>query len=577
MASNNRSSRRQKRIPSKFADHVMENQSQKKNDKGAQNDTEEIRVEKDGLNNGDGENGVIEELGVFGNMDKDHNIGKYSDATDVGSDSLPDHVFGLENMNENVDVRKEVDNKDNEKVNDTIPKNTKSESYVNMVKKDEIPKKLCYKPTELNDHGVEVVIFDEMIVKKGCEKWNLTVSGYFVGYKMAPNELRYNIRRMWGKYGVRDIRVNNDGTCLFKFNNLEGLQTVIDKGPWMVNNRPLIVQKWNPDIGMQKAEHCKLPIWVKLTDVPLEAWSTDGISALASSLGNPLIMDAMTASMCHNGMGRIDFARVLVEMDASKEFKSVIEVQYRDNENKIKGTKKVNVSYDWKPAACSHCKVFGHDYIGCTKRNKTPEEVEMEKARMDEQMKKKNMENNENGMYKRERNYGYTQNNVRDNGKLNNEKADTYKNNRYGWNGVENRRQEYRKKQVETFDQGKEKSEGNHNAGRKQWPLKSKEFREMKRSANKYSILETLPEDDPMKIRILKDRIIVDQYITKKIQPSVQEIKNWSQDMIKYFKGKWKKDEENVEEDIVEEVGELERNVIANEIAGRRSNVLNQS
>nr|GEV82058.1 PXMP2/4 family protein 4-like [Tanacetum cinerariifolium] len=44
----------------------------------------------------------------------------------------------------------------------------------------------------------------------------------------------------------------------------------------------------------------------------------------------------------------------------------------------------------------------------------------------------------------------YDANNVRDKGKSNNEKADTYKNNRYGWNGVENRRQEYRKKQVET-------------------------------------------------------------------------------------------------------------------------------
>ncbi|GJT78502.1 RNA-directed DNA polymerase, eukaryota, reverse transcriptase zinc-binding domain protein [Tanacetum coccineum] len=47
-------------------------------------------------------------------------------------------------------------------------------------------------------------------------------------------------------------------------------------------------------------------------------------------------MDTMTANMCHNVMGRLDFARVLVEMDADKEFKQTIEVQYRDNNNKEK-------------------------------------------------------------------------------------------------------------------------------------------------------------------------------------------------------------------------------------------------
>nr|GEY86599.1 zinc knuckle CX2CX4HX4C [Tanacetum cinerariifolium] len=71
-----------------------------------------------------------------------------------------------------------------------------------------------------------------------------------------------------------------------------------------------------------------------MTDVLLEAWSVDGINALASSLGNSLLMDTSTATLCHNGMGRFDYARVLLEMDADREFKKVIEVQYKDSENK---------------------------------------------------------------------------------------------------------------------------------------------------------------------------------------------------------------------------------------------------
>nr|GEU53086.1 zinc knuckle CX2CX4HX4C [Tanacetum cinerariifolium] len=153
---------------------------------------------------------------------------------------------------------------------------------------------------------------------KWSERWNLTASGYFVGYRMAPKELRYNIKRMWGKFKARDIIVNNDGACLFKLRDINGRNSVIDKGPWMVNNKPLFVKKWNHEIGMQMSEHSKIPIWVIMTDVPLEAWSADAISALASSLGNPLIMDIVIATICHNGMGRLDYARVLVKMDADK-------------------------------------------------------------------------------------------------------------------------------------------------------------------------------------------------------------------------------------------------------------------
>nr|GEZ11113.1 ATPase, F1/V1/A1 complex, alpha/beta subunit, zinc knuckle CX2CX4HX4C [Tanacetum cinerariifolium]GEZ11374.1 ATPase, F1/V1/A1 complex, alpha/beta subunit, zinc knuckle CX2CX4HX4C [Tanacetum cinerariifolium] len=84
---------------------------------------------------------------------------------------------------------------------------------------------------------------------------------------------------------------------------------------------------------------------VRMFDVPLEAWSVAGISALTSSLVNPLIMNIMTANMCHSGLGRLNFSRVLVEMEADKEFKKTIEVQYKDSVNNIKGTKKANDFY----------------------------------------------------------------------------------------------------------------------------------------------------------------------------------------------------------------------------------------
>ena len=184
-----------------------------------------------------------------------------------------------------------------------------------------------------------------MLIKKGSERGNLTACRQFVGYNMHHNEFRYNIRRMWSQFGVKDI-VYNNGQFLFKFKSIEGMESVIEKGPWMVNNKPLFVQRWNPEMNMTKLEPKKLPVWVKLVNIPLEAWSVDGISALASSVGLPIIMNHITATICDKGLGNLGYARVLIEMSAEKQFKECIEIQYRDKDNNVKGTKIVKVVYD---------------------------------------------------------------------------------------------------------------------------------------------------------------------------------------------------------------------------------------
>ena len=77
--------------------------------------------------------------------------------------------------------------------------------------------KLFFVPTCTNEKGDEVVRFEEELVREGCEKWKFTVCGYVVGCRMSVNELKYNIRRMWGRLGLRNRKnsVGNNGN----FNN----------------------------------------------------------------------------------------------------------------------------------------------------------------------------------------------------------------------------------------------------------------------------------------------------------------------------------------------------------------------
>ncbi|GJY82054.1 RNA-directed DNA polymerase, eukaryota, reverse transcriptase zinc-binding domain protein [Tanacetum coccineum] len=361
-------------------------------------------------------------------------------------------------------------------------------SYASMVKSDDIPVSLEFIPTLFTENGNEVVIFDEEIVKQGSERWGLTVCGHFVGFDMHISELRYNIRRMWGKFGIVEIDRWKNGWYMFKFRDEIGMNAVLEKGPWMVRNKPLFVQKWNSEIGMSKVEPKKLPVWVKLNSVPLEAWCVKGISALASSLGKPILMDTVTATMCHKGIGNFGFARVLVEMDAEKDLKDEIEIHYVDKNNAVKGSKKIRVDYDWKPPICSHCKVFGHHIRNCNKEGDMvkgndsvdrPEEDVIKNGRNDiskpststefsVQGRKKQWNNNRNfGNHAKQKDQGHNQ--------------------KYNM--------EFRRKKSETINNGKNNDisiAAAVNVGKNKWKVRENVVEEIRSTANKYSALDSV-------------------------------------------------------------------------------------
>ncbi|PWA61167.1 hypothetical protein CTI12_AA374640 [Artemisia annua] len=93
----------------------------------------------------------------------------------------------------------------------------------------------------------------------------------------------------------------------------------------------------------------------------------------------PLIMDAVTTRMCNQGVGRLGFARVLVEVNACKGLEDSIDILYKSREDGKQFVKQLKVEYDWKPPLCSYCKVFGHSFEKCLKRERTEEQVKQNK------------------------------------------------------------------------------------------------------------------------------------------------------------------------------------------------------
>ncbi|PWA53713.1 hypothetical protein CTI12_AA394610 [Artemisia annua] len=77
------------------------------------------------------------------------------------------------------------------------------------------------------------------------------------------------------------------------------------------------------------------------------------------------------------GVGRVGYARVMVEVSAKKCLPDIIEMIYRNKNGGEICRKTVNVVYDWTPPRCSHCCVFGHSDKMCKfcVSNEVPKDV----------------------------------------------------------------------------------------------------------------------------------------------------------------------------------------------------------
>ncbi|GKE83883.1 reverse transcriptase domain-containing protein [Tanacetum coccineum] len=104
---------------------------------------------------------------------------------------------------------------------------------------------------------------------------------------------------------------------------MDGLDSMLENGPWFIRNNPLILKKWNSDVNLLK-EDANVPVWVKLHGVPMTAYSEDGLSVIASKLVTPLMLDLYTSDMCMQSWGRSSYARAMIELQADVALKDTI-------------------------------------------------------------------------------------------------------------------------------------------------------------------------------------------------------------------------------------------------------------
>ncbi|GKD98938.1 methylenetetrahydrofolate reductase 1 [Tanacetum coccineum] len=210
------------------------------------------------------------------------------------------------------------------------------------------------------------------------DKWNSTEGSAMMSSdqddKVAFTLVKNYVMNTWAKFGFEKVMSDDEGMFYFKFNSTQGLEQVLERGPWLIRNIPIILTKWSPNMTLNKDEVTRVPVWVKMHKVPVVSYIADGLSIIATQIGNPLSLDAFTSKMCVETWGRIGCARALIEVSADKELKQEVIMAIPKGKNASDGhtMAKIPVEYEWKPPLCSDCHVFGHLLEQCPKKISVP-------------------------------------------------------------------------------------------------------------------------------------------------------------------------------------------------------------
>ncbi|XP_021985761.1 uncharacterized protein LOC110881945 [Helianthus annuus] len=243
----------------------------------------------------------------------------------------------------------------------------KKPSFVSVLKTDVQEKvKFRFLETENVIDDVDVTIPLES-VKKVQSRFENVIYGYFLGKRLAFPVVEYFAKNKWQLYGLEKCMMNSKGFFFFKFSDKAGMEQVLTEGPWLIRNVPIFLRAWTTDVELKKDELKHVPVWVKIHDIPLAAYTDDGLSLLASRIGKPMFLDKYTSNMCLESWGKSSFARAVIEIDANQDMKDSLKVAIPNLEGEGVSKATIGVEYEWKPPRCHHCCVFGHEGESCPK------------------------------------------------------------------------------------------------------------------------------------------------------------------------------------------------------------------
>ncbi|VFQ59412.1 unnamed protein product [Cuscuta campestris] len=304
------------------------------------------------------------------------------DSTDSPENSSSNGIDGNPNSEEKGNQEREKQPLDNS------PK-----SYAKAVGKPE-PIELDLKFMQFEEvNGTQVAKFTKEDIVEESRYWDSGMILCVLGANPPLDVIKGYIARMWKIYPIDEVYALKEGQFIVQFQKEENRDEVIKRKYYYFDNKPVLVQKWKPGKKVDITELKDIPIWIQFPDLDIKYWSLTGLSKLGSLIGKPIKRDKATATRM-----KFAYARIQVEVGVYQDFPKT--VTYINEEERVITQQ---VTYEWCPCMCYHCKKIGHEQGNCrlknTKQTKQDPRRRIWRVKKDENNQKQNevMEENMDG------------------------------------------------------------------------------------------------------------------------------------------------------------------------------------
>ncbi|KAL0283743.1 UNVERIFIED_CONTAM: hypothetical protein Sradi_7218800 [Sesamum radiatum] len=218
-------------------------------------------------------------------------------------------------------------------------------------------KTLRYIPPTTQNNEIVIKPTPSMVVL-GSQRWHSTAVGYFLGRRPYFPQIEAFARTNWK--GLQQVSATANGFFFFRFKTRVFMEEVIEEGPWLFQGQPVVLQPWEQGMSLRRQKHLQVPVWIRLRHLPMEYWTEEGLSAVASGIGTPLYTDKITKNCL-----RLDFARVCVMLDYHSQLPKHLVVLSPILAAGKEVPIKVDVEYEWLPLRCKQCCSLGHTAKTC--------------------------------------------------------------------------------------------------------------------------------------------------------------------------------------------------------------------
>lgn len=174
---------------------------------------------------------------------------------------------------------------------------------------------------------------------------------------LPPYRLQYVIQANWKLQGNIYVRSKYRQYYVLEFENVDDLEYVLANGPWVVQKRLFVVQRWVPNTSMRSLRIDIVDLWFRFSGVLMELINYSMGWKLGDLLGEPLTVDISDETPFN--MERI---RVRIRVDITKPIPMGVFVPLSDESMKWISCVPKRVF-----RLCVRCGVIGHLKEDCTK------------------------------------------------------------------------------------------------------------------------------------------------------------------------------------------------------------------